>query len=150
MPNVVEVDQSGRIEEFGRDTVVAVSNGFTYTIRLTAAVKGELRGVLAERGVRKKLIPLRIFVATIILAILEYKDSLTFLMIDQEYTGYDNELRTLVVDRMRAIGTRFERDSVWVTAIGKKSPAHRAAIKVMRKQANPNRTAKFDDLLRYC
>ena len=146
----VEVDQSGRIEEFARDTIVAVSDGFTCTVLLTAELKTDLRAALTKRGVRSKLIPVRIFVAAIMLAIYEHRHTIAFLVIDQEYTGYDNELRSLVVDRMRALGAKIDPNTVWVSRIGKKSPAHDAAIRVMREQTEPTKRPILADILKLC
>lgn len=150
MSHAVEVDQSGRIEEFGKDTIVAVSNGFTSTIMLTAELKCELRAALVKRGVKSKLIPIRMFVAAIMLAIYEFRHNITLMTIDEEYTGYDNELKSLVLDRMRLVGVRLDPNAVWVSCIGKKSPAHNAAIRVMRKRAGATKYPSLADILGFC
>jgi len=82
----VEVDQSGRIEMSG-ETTVAVSNGFTVTLRVTARVKQEVRQALLERGIKPRMVMIRMFVGAVLLAIGDHLEEIDLLTIDEEYTG---------------------------------------------------------------
>ncbi|GEM_PF-1367257 len=82
----VEVDQSGRIEMSG-ETTVAVLNGFTVTLRVTARVKQEVRQALLERGIKPRMVMIRMFVGAVLLAIGDHLEEIDLLTIDEEYTG---------------------------------------------------------------
>ena len=115
----VEVDQSGRIEMSG-ETTVAASNGFAVTVRVTARVKQEVRQVLLERGVKPKMVMIRMFVGAILLAIRDHLEEIDLLMIDEEYTGYEATIKSLLLDRIRALGFEFAGESIMITRVGKK------------------------------
>ncbi len=128
----IEVDQSGRMEMPG-ETTVAVSNDFTVTVRVTARVKREVREALLERGVKPRMVMIRMFVGAILLAIHKHLDKVSVLRIDEEYTGYEAVIKSLLLDRMRSLGSAG--CDVVITRLRKSSPAHRAAIRVTRRQA---------------
>lgn len=145
----IEIDQSCRIEMSG-DTTVAASDGFTVTVRITAKVKREVRRALRDRGVKPKLVMIRMFVGAILLAIQGHLTEVRSLTIDEEYTGYEAVIKSLLLDRIRALGVEFAGDDIRIARIGKKSPAHRAAIRVTRRQARADKTPTVEELLEVC
>ncbi len=145
----VEVDQSGRMEMAG-ETTVAVSNDLTVTVRITARVKREVKEALLERGVKPKMVMIRMFVGAILLAVREHLGEFSTLTIDEEYIGYEAVIRSLLLDRIRALGFEFAGDRVVITRIGKSSPAHRAAIRVTRGQTAADKTPSVKELLEVC
>jgi hypothetical protein len=104
----VEVDQSGRIEMSG-ETTIAVSNGFTVTVRVIARVKQEVRQALLEQGIKPRMVMIRMFVGAILLAIRDHLKQIDLLTIDEEYTGYEATIKSLLLDRIRALGYEFHR-----------------------------------------
>jgi hypothetical protein len=145
----IEVDQSGRIEMSG-ETTVAASNDFTVTVRVTARVKQEVREALLERGVKPRMLMIRMFVGTILLAIHDHLRDIHLLTIDEEYTGYEAAIKSLLLDRIRALGVEFRKESIVIAWIGKGSPAHRAAIKVTRRQAIADKAPSVKEFLEVC
>jgi hypothetical protein len=145
----IEVDQSGRMEMSG-DTVVAVANGFSVTVRITPDVKDIVRETLRRRGVRPRLIMIRMFVAAITLALQDHLAEIGGIVIDEEYIGYEAELKSLLLDRLRKLGCQREATDVTISRVGKKSPAHFAAICVTRRQAKADITPTPEALLELC
>jgi len=145
----VEVDQSGRMEMSG-DTTVAASDGFTVTVKVMAKVKQEVREALRNQGVKPKLLMIRMFVGAILLAIQDHLPAVRTLTIDEEYTGYEAVIKSLLLDRIRARGFEFAGNDIRIARIGKKSPAHRAAIRVTRRQARADKTPTVEELLEVC
>jgi hypothetical protein len=145
----VEVDQSGRIEMSG-ETTIAVSNDLTVTVRVTARVKRKVRETLLERGVKPKMLMIRMFVGAILLAIRDHLGEISMLTIDEEYTGYEAVIKSLLLDRIRSLRFEFTRDDIVITRIGKNSPAHRAAIRVTRRQVAADKTPSAEELLEVC
>ena len=147
--NEVEVDQSGRIEMSG-DTVVAASNSFTATIKITAKVKLQVRRTLEARGVKPNLVMIRMFVGAIALLTRNYLAEITDLAIDEEYTGYEAVIKSLLLDRMHRLGGALTARNIRIVQVGRQSPAHRAAIRVTRRQAKADQTPTAVDLLAVC
>ena len=145
----VEVDQSGRIEMSG-PTIVAIANGFSATVEVTAEVKKKVRTTLQQSGVKSNMIMIRMFVAAVMLGIEEHLPKVTLLTLDEEYTGYESAIKSLLLDRIRKLGFDFDAADLHIANIGKDSPAHRAAIRVMRRQPKPDIVATVDDILRFC
>ena len=144
-----EVDQSGRMEMSG-GTVVAVADGFTVTVHVTARVKQQVRATLRKRGVKPRMIMIRMFVGAIVLALCNHGKEVPSLWIDREYTGYEATIKSLLLDRGRRTGLNLSKDDIMFTRIGKRSPAHRAAIRVMRGQVAADMTPSAAELLQVC
>ncbi len=136
--------------EMSGDTTVAVSNDFMVTVRVTARAKQEVQKTLLARGVKPKMVVIRMFVGAILLAIREHLETISQLTVDEEYTGYEAEIRSLLLDRIRALGLEFDRDGIVIDRIGKHSPAHRAAIRVTRRQAQADKTPSAEKWLTVC
>jgi hypothetical protein len=113
-------------------------------VRVTARVKQEVRQALLERGAKSRMVMIRMFVGAILPAIRDHLEEIDLLKIDEEYTGYEATIKSLLLDRIRALGFEFPRGSIVIPRVGKKSPAHRAAIRVTRCQAKADKTLSLD------
>ena len=86
------------------DTVVAISNSFTVTIKITAKVKLQVRRTLEGRGVKSNFVLIRMFVGAIVLAMRGHLAEVTDVTIDEEYTGYEAIIKSLLLDRRHSLG----------------------------------------------
>ncbi|MFQ5859190.1 MAG: hypothetical protein ACE5LU_26620 [Anaerolineae bacterium] len=69
------------------------------------------------------------------------------LFADVEYTGYDADIRSMLLNWIWQIDPAFEKERLIFRRIGKGSPAHRLAIDVYRGQRNADRQMSEADLL---
>jgi len=142
-----EVDQSNKIESSG-DTVLAMSNGVTYTVRIPAREKRlafeELRTQFERLS--RKYIYLRLFSASLYFLLLKLPSN-ELVVIDVEYHGHESHIKSLLLSWLRKTRPDIEPDQITFGLVGKKSRAHDAAIAVYRKEARADRTIKADDLL---
>ncbi|MCB0232375.1 MAG: hypothetical protein KDI07_17250 [Anaerolineae bacterium] len=145
----IEVDQSGRIEMAG-DTVIAAADGFVVTVRVRAEVKMTVRDALKQRGVKTRMIMIRMFVGGIVMALQDNLRTIDSLTIDEEYIGYEAEIKSLLIDRLRSLDLQLDPHLITVARVGKKSPAHHAAIRVTRKQVQADLTPTATELLEMC
>lgn len=145
----IEVDQSGRIEMAG-DTVIAAADGFVVTVRVRAEVKMTVRDALKQRGVKTRMIMIRMFVGAIVMALRDNLRTIDSLTIDEEYIGYEAEITSLLIDRLRSLDLQLDPHLIPVARVGKKSPAHHAAIRVTRKQVQADLTPTATELLEMC
>jgi hypothetical protein len=96
------------------------------------------------------MVMIRMFVGTILLAVHDHLGEISTLMIDEEYTGYEAVIKSLLLDRVQSLGSEFTRDDIIITRIGKNSPAHWAAIRVTRRQVTADITPSAEELLEVC
>jgi hypothetical protein len=93
---------------------------------------------------------IRMFVGAIVLAMRGRLTEVTDLILDEEYTGYEAVIKSLLLDRIRDLGGALTPHNVRIAQIGKQSPAHRAAIQVTRRQAKADQTPTARELLEVC
>lgn len=147
--SLIQVDQSGRIEIPG-ETIIAASNSFTVTVRITPQVQQAVRDKLLLRGVKPRMVMIRMFVAGIYIAIHKNLKSVHSLIIDVEYPGYEDEIKSLLLEKIRTRGHWLSKHNIVIMSVGKKSPAHHAAIRVFRKQAKADYTPTVDEMFSAC
>jgi len=128
----VEIDQSGKMENLTRDTVLALSNDVQRTIRIPAAVKQKMVAQLRREGKSKLRAVLRLFVAGLFLLIWEELKQIDQIVIDTEYTGYEADIRGMLLHRIQRVELTFEKERLVFRRVGKKSPAHRLALATYR------------------
>ncbi len=136
--------------EMSGETTVAASNGITVTVRVSAKVKQQVRQALLIRGVKTRMVMIRMFVGAIVLAVRDHLTEVVRLTIDDEYAGYETQIRSLLLDRIWARGVRLSKEDIVIARVGKKSPAHRAAIRVTRRQAQADKSPTAEELLEVC
>lgn len=92
-----EVDQSNKIES-GGDTVLALSNGMTYSVRIPAREKRHAFEELSKQLERlgRKYIYLRLFCASLYFVLLKLPPN-EFVVIDVEYQGHESHIKNLVL-----------------------------------------------------
>jgi len=125
----VEIDQSGRIEETNRDTVIAFSNGERFSIRISAKVKRQLLEVFRQRG-KPKVFKHKVFALGVVLLLHKSKISPKnlSLIIDHEYPGHENSIKDIIWSRFNSeVEIDFE-------SVGKNSPAHEIAYYTYKKE----------------
>ena len=84
------------------------------------------------------------------MAIHDHLGEISMLTIDEEYTGYEAVIKSLLLDRVRSLGSELTKDDIVITRVGKNSPAHRAAIRVTRRQVTADVMPSAEELLEIC
>ena len=133
---ILEIDQSGKLEQLNTSTVVAYSNDEHGVVCITAGAKREI--VLSLRPRFKGTRDLFPFLFSVITFILISKISpRTIIKIDEEYTGKEkiikNNLEKLLKKKS---GSKWNGD-IRFGLIGKSSPAHQLAWKTHRQKKIP-------------
>jgi hypothetical protein len=124
----VEVDQSGKIEDLAVDTVLAFADGLCWAIRIPAAVKRSGLSFLRQRRVRRKSIYIRMLAAGLYLLLREHLAQLAYTTIDVEFDGREEDLRGALLNMIWRQFRSFSKDRLILRRIGKRSPAHHAAL----------------------
>ena len=146
----VEVDQSGRVDETNKPTVLALANGMSFTIRLSGRAKREILSDLRRRRKRKpvqKTLYILIFATLVYLLLKEHIEKLSTVVIDTELMGHEGDIKAHIVNLFLRHGKEVKPDVFQFRQIGKKSPAHALAIKVFRGKERADREIGVDEVL---
>lgn len=143
---LVEVDQSGKVEDTAVDTVVGIANKrFSYSVRLPAREKRKLQRVFRQQGIAP-LFPYRVFSALIYFAI-RHNRRIQEIVIDTEYTGKDDLIRLYLTRHVRRFQPKRTMPHISFASIGRSSPAHEVAINTYRGRRTPDITIHSSDII---
>jgi hypothetical protein len=143
----VEIEQSGKMENLAQDTILALSNDVQRAIWIPAAVKRKAVARLRWEGKSKLRAVLRLFVAGLFLLIKEDLKRINQVTIDTEYTGYEADIRGMLLHRIQRVEPMFEKERLVFRGVGKKSPAHRLALATFRGERDPDDVIDENTLL---
>jgi hypothetical protein len=146
MPDV-EIDQSGKMDKLARDTVLAFSNDIQHAIRIPAATKRNLVQHLRQKGKSRTRAAILLFSAGLFLLLRDALERIDQIVIDVEYEGYEDEIKGWLLSRIYQVDPGFDKARVKFQRVGKKSPAHRRALAVLRGQEPPDQVITEQALL---
>jgi len=147
MSYVVEVDQSGKIGETNKPTVVAFADGKERAILIPSGVKQKVILELRRWGKADTLYYL-LFATALYFLLKEDIEDIDQVIIDIEYRGKEIPIREHLINLLRRAGKRVEAHQIQFDWITKKSPAHRTAIQTFRGERAPDHTVSLNELLR--
>lgn len=148
----IEVDQSGKIEKTNVDTVLAFSDGKSAAVLIPAEVKRVCLQALRRGGKRKTTIVIRIFAAGLFFLLKDVLEEVTLVTIDQEYPGWEGDIKGMLLRLIWASGKRaetraFEKERIAFRQVGKKSPAHFKAYGVYKGFQKADRILTAEEIL---
>lgn len=121
----IVIDQSGKIEQTSKPTVIAFSNGLHGGVYVPAKEKRRVLQLLRKQSLQHYF-PVHVFAVVVLLVIKQYQLFSQSIMIDTEYTGKDSTIRDFLVMH------GMNGDRIQFGFIGKKSTAHVIALKMFR------------------
>ncbi len=140
----VEIDQSGKIEDTSKNTVLAFSNKIWSAIVIPAKVKRQIQEIFRRRG-QPRIFVFRTFAAGVVLLIKNYQKQITDVQIDTEYSGHEVVIKDIIMQMLRE--QNISEPNIYFGRIGKKSMAHHRAYAVALGKLEPEREVGLDDLL---
>lgn len=151
MPYIVEVDQSGKIEDTATSTVLAFANGKSYAVLIPAAVKRTCLHALRQRGRTGKSLYRRLFTKALFLLLKDHMTEIAVVTIDEEYTGYSAQIKQELLRLLWASGLAVEPDQIRFGIIHRRRsenpPAHNKAYAVHQGNEKPDRVITVGELL---
>jgi len=146
----IEIDQSGRIEVLTEDTALGFSDDRQAAILIPAAVKRNCSRQLRARGVRPKMISVRMFAGGLFLLMENYLNQMESVTIDQEFPGWEAEIKGLLLKHIRQRVPDFASENIVFGQIGRASRAHQVAWRTYRGERVPEKRVTLGELLRFC
>lgn len=141
----IEIDQSGRIEYTKVDTVLAYSNTKSKSILIKAVEKRKLQMKFREKN-RGRAFVYQTFALLLYLLIKDDLNKIQSIIIDQEYTGRESEIKTFLFRQFRDDNKKFRASEVHFLEIGKKSKAHLKAYKTAKRKVRADKIVTAADL----
>ena len=142
---IIKVNQSNKIEQTNKDTIIGLANEETFTILINRKTKRKLQEEFRKQG-KPRLFVYRTFIAGVVLA-LKYAQikNLSRVVIDEEYYGKDKMLKSMFLE----MWSRFFKEipEVSFEKIGKRSNVHNACYTAM-KRGKTDKIVGFEELRR--
>ncbi len=148
MSHVVEVDQSGRVEETNRDTVLAFSNGTQYSVLIPARVKRDCLRALRLQGFKGNRFSLQVFTIGLFYLLKNHIKLVDRIMIDREYPGHEGRIKDNLINCLYRAGIVIDSNKIHFTYIGDHPPVHVLALSVFRKKIKPNVILTTEDIMK--
>lgn len=145
--HIIQVDQSIKIEQSGA-TILAFSNGISFAIIIPASVKKVALLVLKDKGKPKDTARNLLFCACLYLLLRDYLEQLAEIVIDEEYTGHDHNIRSFLLEYIRRNGLAFESERIVFARIGKRSRADKKARMVRSGKEQEFRVVTLEEILK--
>lgn len=142
---IIKVDQSGKVEDTSKPTVVAFSNGISGSIFLAAREKRKLQRFFRKLG-KPRLFAYKVFATLTFILIRNHTRKLDRIIIDPEYPGYEEVIRNWIWELLRKHRSRFSRNGIVFQSIGKRSRAHIIAHRVFNKLREPDIVVTAKDI----
>ena len=138
-----EVDQSGKVEQTERNTVLACTNGKSVTILLKKSEKRALQSAFKRVG-SQRIFPYLTFSALLALLIkkLGHFGRIT---VDNEYTGHERLVSQKTSEYLLVTGVK-SRPVIVFSHVGKLSKAHNMAHEVAVKKKKPTFTVSAKEV----
>jgi len=139
----IEVDQSGKIEQLNKNTVIAFSNKNQYSVLIPKEIKQEVYRLY--KGNVKEL-RYRIFCIGVYYCLKDYIKEKELITICFEYWGKENLIRSFLLDYFRKDSALLDSKIIRFGKIGKQSNAHAVAIDVHRGNRKSNKTLTLGEI----
>lgn len=129
----IEIDQSGKIENTNKLTVVAYSNSKQKAILITSGNKKKIQAMF-RKSHQPRIFVYKLFAVAIFVLIKDDMKNIDQIIIDREYVGYENLIKQFIIDVCRKNKIHISKDIIHFHLISKKSNAHKVALCAYKKK----------------
>ena len=144
---IVDVDQSGKLEDTSVPTAVALANGHKRCLLISAMEKRKLQKIFREMN-KPRLYAYRTFSILIFVLLQKNMKRIDRVVIDTEYPGYDHVISCMISETAALFGVSKLLPDVVFEQVGKASTSHLLAYDVFKKKRKPDITVTAADVLR--
>jgi len=144
----IEIDQSGKIENTSKNTIVAFSNNIFGSIFISAHDKREIQKIFRGAG-RSKIFVYKLFAILIFIILEKHFRNISQIIIDDEYPGKGYLIKNFLFQEISKINPNFPVHNIAIKRIGKKSRAHYVAYGAATGRKLPDRRVNIKEILRF-
>lgn len=140
----IGIDQSGKIEDTAKNTVLAIANDLSYAILLQAKDKRLLQEVFRDFLGKRRQFVYETFAVLLYLLVAKTHPK-GRIIVDKEYPGHEPLIKLLLKKFDK--NNRLKEVSLDFGQIGKSSPAHNLAYAVLKKKKRANKVVSFEEVI---
>ena len=141
-----QIDQSGKIEQTSKITVIAISNSKQASIILKAKDKRDLQNIYRQAG-KPKVFAIQVFSALTYLLLEKAKIEIGMVYIDKEYPGHESIIQSYITQLIKKRGKiNLEPENIRFTLVGKTSNVHLYGYKKFKQNKADFKVTKEDIL----
>ena len=139
----IYIDQSNKIEQTNKHTVLALANDKKYSILIPAKIKRQFQELFRHNGEPRAFIYIT-FAAAIVILTKECSGKLSQIVIDQEYYGKEKQLKETIEKMMSKFFNKIP--NINFEKIGKSSNAHKQTYSVTKRKIKADKIVSFNEL----
>ena len=137
-----QIDQSGKVEDTSKLTIVAFANGKAKILKISAREKRKLVKAMREIDYPRQIFIYKIFAGLVFLLI---KDETTdSFVIDKEYPGHEPLIKEIIFQLCNR--TKIKLPLIDFSLIGKDCQAHKVALEAFRGKRKADLTVKAKEV----
>lgn len=141
-----QIDQSGKIEQTNKNTVISLSNSTHFTILLQAREKRELQDIYRKAG-KPKIFSIQVFAALTYLLLEKARIKNGLIYIDKEYLGHESIIKSYITQLINKRGkVMLDPENIRFILVGKTSNAHLIGYRAWKKGKANFKVTKEDIL----
>ena len=139
-----QIDQSGKVEDTNKLTVVAYANGQIKSVKIGSSEKQKLLTVMRTLDHPKRNYVYKVFAALVYFLLAD--GAIDSVVIDREYMGHEATIKGIVIQLLKKNGKNIP--DIQFDFIGKSSQAHKAALDVFRGDKEADLVVTAKDILK--
>ena len=139
-----QIDQSGKVEDTNKLTVVAYANGKIKSVKIGSVEKQKLLAAMRTLDYPKRNYVYKIFAALIYFLLAD--ENIDSVVIDRKYVGHEVTIKGFLIYLLNKNGRNIP--PIWFDCVGKSSPAHKAAVDVFRGKKEADLIVSAKEVLR--
>lgn len=139
----LQIDQSGKVEDTAKLTIVAYANGIEKTLKISGVEKRKLIRTMRMLDYPKTTFIYKAFAGLVFLLVKNAKADEIF--IDKEYPRHEPTIKEILLQLFQKHAMSLPEISF--SLIGKQSRAHKIAIETFRGARKPDLIIKAEEVL---
>lgn len=138
-----QIDQSGKIEQTNKNTVLALANGSWDAIIVSGKTKRQIQEIFRRHGQIRNYI---LFVFSALLAsLIKRNKTISQVLVDTEYPGKDAIIKNIVLEMLN--GEKIIPD-IHFGFVGKESPSDEKASRITHKKEEAKKELNLKEIMR--
>lgn len=149
VPYIVELDQSGKLEQTRWDKVLAFSDGVQSAILIPRGVKRDAFRFLRRRYPQRvgRFHTLQFFAVGVYLLLYPHLHRLEHVAIDREYPGHEGYLKGTLLNYLRREDPSLPPDFISFRLVGEGSPSDALAKSIFRGERKAERVITLKEII---
>lgn len=140
----IYIDQSGKVEDTAKPTVIAFTDGKSYAIKVKAKTKRQIQEIFRRKGLIRLFI-YKIFGVLIFLLIYKFIDEIDEVVIDTEYPGNEKLIKDIILEFIRK--KRLNEPTIIFQRIGNRPKVHYKAYNVYIGEEKEDSVVKLKEIV---